>query len=280
MKKHFLRNIAATFVLTLIASFTAGCAANNIYSKADDVKLGQQMQAQIAADQKDYPVLNNAAVTNYCQGIVNTILTSPNIKNKDFNYHVTVINDPKTINAFSIPGGSIYVYTGLLKFIDNEATLAGILGHEMTHADHRHATQQMTQQAEMQQIGNLLLSQTNASATSGQVASAAAGIGAYLGMMRFSRDDERDADATSFNDLMTIPGRPWYPAAIKYFMVKTLSWDPKGTMGSLQGYVATHPPSKERLDNVNKQASDAHLADPTETTLRTAELSRIKAMLP
>ncbi|HYM34734.1 MAG TPA: M48 family metalloprotease, partial [Steroidobacteraceae bacterium] len=116
--------------------------------------------------------------------------------------------------------------------------------------------------------------------TTRNIGSVAAGVGAYLGAMRFSRDDEREADANSFTDLMTIPGRPWYPAAIKYFMVKTLSWDPKGSTASLANNLATHPPSQERLDNVNKQASAAHLADPAEMQLKTAQLQRIKAMLP
>jgi predicted Zn-dependent protease len=100
-------------------------------------------------------------------------------------------------------------------------------------------------------------------------------------MLRFSRDDERDADANSFTDLNTLPGTPWYPAAIKYFMIKTLSWDAKGAIGSLEKNLATHPPSQERLDAVMKQANDAHLpSEPPASQLHASEYMRIRAMLP
>ena len=50
------------------------------------------------------------------------------------------------LNAFCTPGGYIYVYTGLIKYLDNEAQLAGVLGHEIAHADLRHVTDQLTEQ--------------------------------------------------------------------------------------------------------------------------------------
>lgn len=238
------------------------------------------MTTQIAADPADYPVLNNPQVTSYVQGIVNTILQSPNIKNKDFQYRVTMLNDDKTVNAFSIPGGGIYVYTGLMKFIDNEATLAGILAHEITHADHRHSTQQLTKQYGLQMLTSIAASQVGPSGMTAQLVNAVTGVGGSLAMLRFSRDDERDADATSFNDLNSLPGKPWYPAAIKYFMIKTLSMDPTGAGSGLAKNFATHPPSKERLDNVLAQAVAAHLpVQPPASQLRASEYMRIVTLI-
>ncbi len=273
---HYSKYLWVLVVLLSWGVFS-GCGSGvNLFAKSEDIKLGQKMQAQISSDPKNYPVYNNAAVTSYVQGIVNRIVQSPNVKNKDFNYHVTIINDNNTVNAFSIPGGPIYVYTGLLKFIDNEATLAGILAHEITHADHRHGTQQLSQQYGLQIVASAAVGQSGSGLTA-EMVNAIAGIGGQLAMLRFSRDDERDADKTSFDDLMSLSGRPWYPAAIKYFMVKTLSADPKG---SLARNLATHPPSQERLDNVNKQAADAHLGEPTEATLQSVAYKKIKSMLP
>jgi predicted Zn-dependent protease len=145
-------------LILLNAAIYMGCAGGiNLFAKSDDVKLGQQMQAEIAKNPSQYPVYNDPALRSYFQNIENTIVSSKNVTNKDFNYQVTIINDPNTINAFSIPGGPMYVYTGLIKFVDNEATMAGVLAHETTHADHRHGTRQMTQAYGMQTIAAIAL---------------------------------------------------------------------------------------------------------------------------
>jgi predicted Zn-dependent protease len=214
--------------------------------------------------------LNNPSATAYVQNIVNTILQSPGVKNRNFNYKVTLINDDKTINAFSIPGGPMYVYTGLMKFVDNEATLAGIMGHEITHADERHATERMTTVYGMQIVASIALGQAP-----GILTEVAAGLAGNLAVLKFSRDDEREGDARSFELLNTIPGKPYYPAAIRYFMIKTLNAQ-QSRPSDFENLLATHPPSQERLDNVDKMAKDAGLAPPTEANLKTTQLAQVK----
>jgi predicted Zn-dependent protease len=205
---------------------------------------------------------------------VNRIVQSPNVTNKDFNYTVTLIHDDKTINAFTLPGGPIYVYTGLMKFVDNEATLAGILAHEVTHADHRHSTQQMTKQYGIDEVTSLALGTNPTLATK-----IASGLAENLGMMQFSRADETEADANSFDDLMGLPGRPWYPAAINFFEIKVLSHGASGS-NELSKLFASHPPSQERLDAINAKAKAANLPQPTEAQLNTSGYQRYRAMLP
>ena len=235
-----------------------------------DIDFGKQVQAEIAKDPAHYPVLNNQNVRSYVQGLVNRITSAPTVTNKNFNYTVTIIQDDKTVNAFTLPGGPIYVYTGLMKFVDNEATLAGILAHEITHADHRHSTQQMTKQYGIEAVTQIALG--NNPGLAAQIASSLAG---NLAMLSFSRSDETDADATSFDDLMAINGRPWYPAAIRSFMQKTLT-----KTSSLEKLFMTHPPSQERLDAINAKARAAGLPEPTEANLHATDYQRIKVMLP
>ncbi|MFI5263259.1 MAG: M48 family metalloprotease [Candidatus Kapaibacterium sp.] len=242
------------------------------------MQFGQQMQATIAKDPAHYPVLNNPTLRNYVQGIVNRIVQSPNVTNKDFNYTVTLIHDDKTVNAFTLPGGPIYVYTGLMKYIDNEATLAGILAHEVTHADHRHSTQQMTKQYGLDEVTQYALG-SNAS-LAGLIAAKLASGAENLTMLQFSRTDETEADANSFTDLYMLPGRPWYPAAIRFFMVKTLSGGGSQPPSQLTKLFLTHPPSQERLNATDAQAKNANLPAPTEAQLNTAVYQRYRAMLP
>ncbi|HET6513080.1 MAG TPA: M48 family metalloprotease, partial [Candidatus Kapabacteria bacterium] len=249
LRQYWAKQKTATLglmtIVILNSAIYVGCSNFNLFSKQDDIALGQQVQAEIAANPQEYPILNDPASTQYVQGIVNQILTSPNIKNKGFNYTVTLINDDKTINAFSIPGGPMYVYTGLLKFIDNEATLAGIMAHEITHADERHATERMSDVYGLQIIAGLALGQNP-----GILTEIVAGLAGNLAVLKFSRDDEREADVAAFNDLNTIPGKPWYPAGIRYFMIKSMNQQ-ASQPSALENLFATHPPSKERLDLVD-----------------------------
>jgi predicted Zn-dependent protease len=269
-----IAGFALGLLLILDVTIYLGCGTGlNIYNKSQDVQLGKQMQAQIAADSKDYPVLNNPKLTQYVQGIENTIVSSPNVTNKDFVYHITIINDDKTINAFTIPGGSIYVYTGLLKFVDNEATLAGVLAHETTHADHRHSTRQLTQQAGLQQLTAIALGNNN-----GALTNIVTNLGTNLTMLRFSRDDENEADKGSFDDLSKLPGQPWYPGALRYFMTKTLASGQEKNAGLTQLFL-THPPSQDRLNLINSYVSSAHLPEPTEAQLRTSQYQTYRAMV-
>ncbi len=61
-----------------------------------------------------------------------------------FDWEVDIIENDSVLNAFCAPGGYICVYTGIIKFLDNEAQFAGVMGHEMAHADRRHVTDQLT----------------------------------------------------------------------------------------------------------------------------------------
>jgi len=117
----------------------------NLFSISDDVKLGAEVVAEMRQDQTNYPVYNNAEATAYVQAIVDEIIQSPLVKYRDdFNYKITII-DTETINAFALPGGYIHVYKGLLKYMDNEASLAAVLAHEIGHAELRHAKKKINQ---------------------------------------------------------------------------------------------------------------------------------------
>jgi predicted Zn-dependent protease len=261
-------------ILLLNSVIYFGCATGvNLFAKSDDINLGQQMQQQIAADPAHYPILHNSTLTNYLQGIENTIVSSSNVVNKDFHYQITIINDDKTINAFTLPGGPIYVYSGLMKYVDNEATLAGVMAHETTHADHRHGTKQMTQQYGLQILASAALGNNP-----GLIQQVVASLAGNLTVLKFSRDDETEADKGSFDDLMSLNGRPWYPAAIKYFMVKVLAARKENYSG-LDKLFLTHPPSQQRLDAINSYAAAAKLPEPSEAQLKTSQYMQYRNMV-
>ncbi len=270
------RRAALLLTLAVIALSNMSCASGglNLFPKSEDVSLGQKMSAQIAADPQHYPILNNPALTSYLQSIEDRIVTSPNVANKDFHYKVQIINDPNTVNAFTIPGGGIYVYTGLLKFIDDESALAGVLAHETTHADHRHATRNMSQQYGLQAVAGLALGSNPSIITS-----AVAGLATNLSVLRFSRDDEREADQGSFDDLNKMPGRPWFPGGVKGFLQKSMA-SQKSQPGKFDQMFLTHPVDQERIDQVNTNLQKSGLSTATPSQLNQSNYARYKAMLP
>jgi predicted Zn-dependent protease len=122
----------------------------SLFSINDDKELGAQVEAEILANPTQYPVIDSASnVTLYghLYRIRDKILNSGHVERKDdFKWKLYVIDDDTTLNAFCTPGGYIFVYTGLIRYLNSEDALAGVLGHEIAHADRRHSTKSMTRQ--------------------------------------------------------------------------------------------------------------------------------------
>lgn len=246
-------------LVALSLCILAACGALNLFSVNDDANFGKQMDAQIRANPKEYPILNNEPVRAYVQGIVNRIVQSPNVKYRGlFPYSVTIINDDRTINAFATPGGYIYVYTGLLRFVDNEATLAGVLGHEIAHAEERHGTEHMTTQ-----LGADIALQVALGKNPSKLSQIAGNAATLLGTMKNSRDDEMEADTRSFAFLKSVG---YYPGSIKFFFEKMMSRGGR-TTSVLDSWASTHPTSENRVENMNRLLRENNIAAPTPAQL-------------
>ena len=262
--------------LLLLTSFTMiRCASINInlFSDADDVKLGLKMDEEIHKNPKEYPILQNRPdVKEYVTGVSSKILTSPEIKKRGvYPYKVEIIQDDKTINAFATPGGFIYVYTGLLKFIDNEATLAGVLGHEIAHAERRHATRRLTKYYGVEILLGAVLGE-NPSQTQQIFANLFTGV-AFL---KNSRDDEAQSDEYSFKYLKSTP---YYPGAIKYFFEK-IGKEGGGRSGGLERFLSTHPLPKDRIEHVDELVKTLAASEPNEANVFEKRYQDFKKKLP
>lgn len=163
----------------------------NLFTVDQDKQLGAQVAAEIEADPKQYPILDSAqyaSVYRYLYGVRDKILNGGKVDFKEeFPWRLRIIHNDSTLNAFCTPGGYIYVYTGILKFLDNESELAGVLGHEMGHADMRHSTRQMTQMFGVQILLDVL---------AGDRVALKQVTGALIGL-KFSRNHETEADECS-----------------------------------------------------------------------------------
>lgn len=277
MKKHIISIIAFLIIGITLPLANMGCSNStgisdlNLFAPSDDYQLGMQLDSEIQANPAEYPMLNNAQAKAYLQGIVNQIIASPQIKYKGtFAYKVQIINK-NIINAFATPGGFVYVYTGLLKFADNEATVAGVLAHEIAHAERRHATKRMTKQYGLSLLAGLVLG--NNPSTLEQIG---ANLITGLGLLKNSRDDEYEADEYSFKYLQDTK---WYPGAIKYFLEK-IQTQQKDKPSDFEEILSTHPLDEKRVNQINDLIKKANLAQPTESNLFSTSYIKFRNTLP
>lgn len=277
LKKKYSSYILLTLILSSLLSLSVfySCGAN-LYSVEDDVQIGKEIQKQVSDLPKEFPVLQgHQDVKAYISGLGRNVLQSKYIQYKDiFPYTFEVIHDDSTVNAFSISGGFIYVYTGLIKFLDNEAALTGVIGHEIAHAEKRHMTQRLTAYYGVSIILGLVLG--NNPSVLGEIA---ANLFVGLGFLANSRADETEADNYSIKYLT---GTKYYPGAITFFFDKIREEQRiKGeTPGGLDRLLATHPLPQDRINNVNLKLSKLKpRPDPTKG-LFTEEYQSMKSKLP
>ena len=268
-----LRTLGLVFALTACSIFTLRCGID-IFPDDHDVKLGKQIDEEIRKNPKQYPILTgHPEVKQYVMEVGNKVLASPGITKRGiYAYTYEVIHDDTTINAFCTPGGYIYVYTGLLKFIDNEATLAGVLGHEIAHAERRHATKRMTKQYGVQILLGLVLGDNPS-----QVANVTANLFTGLGLLANSREDEAEADEYS---LKYLSSTPYYPGAITYFFEKMSGKKGGKGSGPLDRLLSTHPLDQDRIDHVHQILGSMGNPKAGETNVFTQRFQSFKKKLP
>src|SRR5438105_5126269 len=159
----------------------------NLFSPEQDVQLGREAAAEV---EKKMSIVHNLELDDYLNTLLNRLKQSPHAGN--FQYTIHAVAD-KNINAFSLPGGPLFVNTGLILAADNEAQLAGVIGHEMSHVALRHATNQVSKQ-NLIAIPAMLAGAVAGHSLMGQLAQLGIGVGAHSVLLKFSRTDEAQAD--------------------------------------------------------------------------------------
>ncbi len=160
----------------------------NLFSRDQDVQLGKEAAGAI---EKQAEIVDNRELNAYINSIGSKLAAQPQADK--YPYTFKVVNDP-SINAFALPGGPAFVHTGLIAAVDNEAQLAGVLAHEITHVALRHGTNQASR-ANLIQLPAMLASAALGSGSMlGQLSRLGIGLGANSVLMKFSRTAETQAD--------------------------------------------------------------------------------------
>ncbi|HYY96327.1 MAG TPA: M48 family metallopeptidase [Pyrinomonadaceae bacterium] len=179
--------------LAALAQGTHIVAPKNKYSTSDDVKLGQQAEQQVY---QQMPILRDNYVKDYVNSVGSRLAAAipPEYQHPEFHYTFDVIN-ARDINAFSLPGGPMFVNRGMIEAADTEGMMAGVMAHEMSHVALRHVTAQATE-TQKYQIGSVLGQIAGAviGGVGGAIIGGASQIGGGLVMTKFSRGYEKQAD--------------------------------------------------------------------------------------
>ena len=134
--------LTATVVLAACATNpVSGHSEVSLMSKADEVKIGQQMHTQVLQQMGQY---DDAALQDYVQFVGSKLAKQSH--RPELDWHFTVV-DTDDVNAFALPGGYIYISRGILPYLSSEAELAAVLGHEIGHVTARHAVRQQSKAA-------------------------------------------------------------------------------------------------------------------------------------
>ncbi|NDK54293.1 M48 family metalloprotease [Pontibacter fetidus] len=250
-----LKRTLLTLSLAAVSAFTLySCGDDGVllFTIEDDVALGAQVAHEVDSTYKAQGKLLERNATNQqayiaMDRIVNRVLNSGQVQYRDeFTWDVKIIKDDAQLNAFATPGGHIYVFTGLIKYLSDEDHFAGVIAHEIAHADHRHSVKQLQRSYGI----NLLLSialGNNPSALK-QIAGQLSGT---LAGLKFSRDAETEADNYSVEYL---GGTNYYACdgAAGFF----IKMNEEAAQGTPPEFLSTHPNPENRVQNIEQKAKE------------------------
>jgi predicted Zn-dependent protease len=310
--------------LASIPLLVAACSSDNHRTREGD-NTGQATSLTVADEQAmtkealptmrhDYPPLQDAEVQRYVSSLGTRLVAANGLIGHPYQYSFTVVDVPM-VNAFALPAGTVFVTAPLLAMAESEAELAGVIGHEIGHVKARHVAERMEAQKSegtkswIYGVGGGILGGAagfglgklvckggdNACLAQTTALGAAAGVGGGLLIKKYkfmanSREDEMEADRIGFKTAVRAGYTPTNAGAFYSKLLKLEEQSKHGgspLLSSLGDAMATHPPSQERVAQMNqlisqspknqKSITNTVQFDRTRLKVQTLEKSRPKA---
>jgi Zn-dependent protease with chaperone function len=217
---------------------------SNKFSLADDVKLGRQAAAE--AEQK-MQLVQDPELAAYVERVGKRLAANvpQEFQHQEFQYYFKVV-DAKEINAFALPGGPMYVNSGMIAAAKTEGEMAGVMAHEISHVALRHGTANVTKAQKYSILSNIL--GVGGAVVGGPLGTAAQigaqGVGVYL--LKFSREYETEADLLGAR---IMAGAGYDPRDLGN-MFRAI--EAQGGGGG--GFFSDHPSAKDRYAKINQEA--------------------------
>ena len=235
-------------VVAVVALGAAGCASFrniSIFTTQEEIELGRRISEEIEAEVK---LLNDPVIVNYVRHIGAKVASRSERRN--IVYEFKVIDDIGQVNAFAVPGGFIYIFTGLLARMESEGELAAVLGHETAHISERHSMEALTRE-----VGFNIMVQALLGDKAAAWQELLANVTYTMAFLKFSRQDEKEADEVG---LMYMFGAGYDPQGMIDLL--ELFIELSGTEPSaIEEWLSTHPTSQKRVKDVQALIEKLHL---------------------
>jgi predicted Zn-dependent protease len=236
----------------------------NLYSLEREEAWGRELAQQV---QMQAQMVKDPVITEYINRVAQNL-----VRNSDAKVPFTVrVIDDEEVNAFALPGGFFFVNSGLILAADNEAELAGVMAHEIGHVAARHATKNATR---MQILNLASIPLIFVGGPAGYAVRQIVGLAVPMSFLKFSRDDERQADLLG---LEYAYAAGYDPAEFVHFF-ETLRARQQQKRSFIAKAFATHPMTEERIERAQKEIATV-LPGKDEYIVDTSEFDDIKARL-
>ncbi len=265
-KIHLTFWVFISLFLLLLNCATTGPGGKKsliLISTSQEVSIGRSVAKDVESQNK---VTDDQVLADYINGVGQKIAKVSD--RTDIQYHFKVLESPE-INAFACPGGFIYIYTGLLKTMDNEAQLVGVLAHEIGHVVARHSVKRLQQVLGLQVLLSIALGESS------ELTQKAIGAGLVLIMQGYSRKNEFEAD---FNGAYYITRAGYHPQGMIQLFGKFKEMEKGRKDTALDQLLASHPPTADRIAKVEEHIESFNLGE-RELAFGEEEYQNIKSRL-
>lgn len=229
-------------LLSCVTTGPGGKRSVILLSSAQEISLGASMARQVESNEK---ILDDPQWQSYLNEVGQRIVRV--CDRKDLEFHFKVIESDQ-VNAFAAPGGFIYFYTGLLAEMDNEAELAAVMAHEISHVVARHSVKRIQKAMGVALVWELAMGDSQ----SGKALETAAGLGMGLLFAGYSRSAEREADRFG----IAYMAKAGYDPNGSIGMFETLArLGGRQSQNFFENLSSSHPETNERISKAKAQIS-------------------------
>jgi len=235
--------VQAVATVALVGLSTpAALAQFSLVSVQQEIEIGRETNAQV---RKEVPETRDAQTLGYVRGIGERLARQAAGPKYPYSFAMA---DYREINAFALPGGPVWIHRGVLHAATNESQVAGVLAHEVAHIAQRHAASQLTK-GMMANLGLGLLGAVLGGGAGGSAAQAAAAFLTNGIFMKFSRDDEREADQVG----LQLMRRAGWDGRGMIELFEILQREARRNPGSVEVFFSSHPSAQDRIERLRSE---------------------------
>ncbi|MFZ0391514.1 MAG: M48 family metalloprotease [Calditrichia bacterium] len=228
----------------VLVAFLISCATNPVtgkkelmlLSKEDEIQMGEQTDEQVI---QTYGIYNDADLGRFVSELGQKMAKLSHRPNLPYEFKVM---DTPVINAFAVPGGYVYMTRGIMVYLNNEAALAGVMGHEIGHIAAKHTAQQYSRA----QLANLGLGLGMILSEDFRQFAGLAQFGVQMLFLKFSRDDESQSDKLGVEYAV----KAGYDASEMAGFFRTLERMNEASGSTLPTWFSTHPDPGDRYNRI------------------------------